>query len=115
MKALKTFIKYLLIVFLILCVAVAVFIIVDNSSRDSDATYELRGWYKPTQDGKTYLVIEDDNGGECGPLLVDKKEWLHGLGSEGEVEFGTRTIECGTVLSITVQEGTVYYLNYWGP
>jgi hypothetical protein len=112
---LKKFIKYLLIVFLVLFIAAAAFVIENNLSRDPDATYELRGRYKASSDGKTYLVIEDDNGGKCGPLLVDKKEWPHGLHNKGEVEPGEHNIECGTWIGVIVQEGTTYFFDYWGP
>lgn len=111
----KKFIKYMLVVFLVLFVAVVAIVIESNLSRDSEVTYELRGRYKPSLDGKTYLVIEDDNGGKCGPLFVDKKEWLYGLNNKGEVKPGDHIIECGTWMGVTVQEGTIYYLNYWGP
>jgi hypothetical protein len=112
---LSKFIKYLLIVFLILLAAVVILVVINNLNRDSDATYELRGRFKSSPDGKTYLVIEDNNGGNCGPLLVDKKEWLHGLNGKGEVVPGKHSIECGTWMGVTVQEGTTYYFDYWGP
>lgn len=111
----KKFIKYLLIVFLILLAAIVALFIENNLSRDPDATYELRGRYKPSPDGKTNLVVEDNNGGKCGLLLVDKKEWPHGLNKKGEVEPGGHSIECGTWVGVTIQEGTTYYFNYWGP
>ncbi len=114
----KKVLKYLLIVFILFLVAIVamvVLVIENNLSRDPDATYELRGRYKSSPDGKTYLVIEDDNGGQCGPLLVDKKVWPHVLYSKGEIEPGERNIECGTWMGITVKEGTTYYFNYWGP
>lgn len=87
----------------------------NNLSRDPNATYELRGKYKSSPDGETYLIIEDDNGGLCGPLFVDNKKWPHSLNNKGKVEPGDHTIECGTWMGITIQEGTTYYFNYWGP
>ena len=84
-------------------------------NRDPDATYELRGRYIESIDGKTYLVIEDNNGGECGPIYVDRKIWSHGLNEKGEVQPGRHSIECGTGNSFVVKEGTTFYFNYWGP
>jgi hypothetical protein len=31
----------------------------------------LRGTVSPSSDGKTYLAIDDDNGGACGDLIID--------------------------------------------
>lgn len=84
-------------------------------SRDPDTTYELRGRYKPSTDGKTYLVIENNNGGKCGPLYVDKKKWPHDMYHKGEVEPGVHSIECGNWMDVMVKEGTIYYFDYWGP
>lgn len=84
-------------------------------SLDPDAIYELRGRYKESPDGKTYLAIEDDNGGQCGPLLVNGKEWQHSLNNKGQVAPGEHSIECGTGMEVTIKEGTTYYFNYWGP
>ena len=111
----KKLLKYLLIVFLLIFVAIVALEVYYKLSRDPDATYELRGRYKASPDGKTYLVIEDDNGGACAPLLVNKKEWPHELNSTGEVAPGEHTIECGSGISVKVHEGTTFYFNYWGP
>ncbi|MBU3823238.1 MAG: hypothetical protein H9917_00215 [Candidatus Oceanisphaera merdipullorum] len=107
----QKYIKYLLIVIFILIAVV----VGNNLIRDPDVMYELRGRYKTSSDGQTYLVIEDDNGGKCGLLLVDKIEWSHGINNKGKVEPGVHDIECGTGFAVNVREGTTYYLNYWGP
>ncbi|MCW1717150.1 hypothetical protein OIZ54_00135 [Pseudoalteromonas sp. A3] len=108
-------IKYLLIIFLIMLLAVITLFTIHILNGDDDATYELRGRYKTSLDGKTYLVIEDNNGGNCGPLLVDKKEWPYGLNAKGEVKPGEHRIECGGWRGISIQKGTTYYFDYWGP
>ncbi|PKM32119.1 MAG: hypothetical protein CVV08_14250 [Gammaproteobacteria bacterium HGW-Gammaproteobacteria-12] len=82
---------------------------------DADATYELRGRYKPSPDGKTYLVIEHDNGGGCGTLSVDGKPWPYRLNKAGEIAPGTRTIRCGTEIAIEIKTGNIHYFDYWGP
>ncbi|VXC05724.1 conserved hypothetical protein [Pseudomonas sp. 8BK] len=111
----KKFIKYLLGALLVLLAIIFAIVTEHILSLDPDATYELRGRYKESSDGKTYLVIEDDNGGQCGPLLVDKKEWPYDLNQKGQVEPGEHSIECGTGMEIIIKEGKTYYFNYWGP
>src|ERR1700681_1082128 len=77
--------------------------------------YELRGSFRPSQDGKTYLIVDDDNGGHCGPIKVDKKVWPHPIGEAGLIEPGIHTIECGGEIGFRIGRGGVYRVNYWGP
>lgn len=111
--------KYLLITLgAVLCSALVIavaFLLVSIASTDTDATYELRGRYKPSTDGKTYLVIEHDNGGGCGALSIDDERWPHQLHEAGEIMPGTRTIKCGGEIYIEIKPGNIYYFNYWGP
>lgn len=113
----KLFLKIVAIFILVLLVALVAFFFLTKSSgpKDPDAIYELRGRYKSSEDGKTYLVIEDDNGGKCGPLYVDQKLWSHGIGAKGEVLPGEHSIECGTWMGVDIKEGTTYFFDYWGP
>jgi len=76
---------------------------------------ELRGTYSPSLDGRTYLIIMDNNGGHCGPILVDGKAWKHSIGQIGEVQPGAHTVACNTELTININPGVVYHFNYWGP
>jgi len=112
---LKKLFSAIVIIPLLLVVAVLVIVVPQILNKDPNATYELRGRYKLSGDGKTYLVIEDDNGGECGPLYVDKEEWPHGINEKGEVQPGNHGVECGTGIEILVKEGVTYYFDYWGP
>jgi len=107
--------QYLVALFLILVTSVVILFILFTSQADPNATYDLRGRYKPSLDGKTYLVIEDANGGQCGRLLVDNKKWLHALNTKGLVKPGIHRIECGTSIMIEVPKDTIYYFDYWGP
>ena len=75
----------------------------------------LRGKIEESTDGFTYLVILDNNGGVCGPIFVNGKNWKHEIGQKGKIEAGEVQIECGGKLSIYVEEGTVFYFDYWGP
>ncbi|MGB4072500.1 hypothetical protein [Pseudomonas sp.] len=111
----KKFIEYLLGVFLVLLVIIVAIVAESILSLDPDSTYELRGRYKESSDGETYLVIEDDNGGQCGPLLVDEKEWSHGLNKKGRVAPGEHSIKCGAGMDVIIKEGATYYFDYWGP
>lgn len=75
----------------------------------------LRGREEVSNDGKTYLVIEDDNGGGCGPIKLDGVEWKYKIGQKGLVLAGTHVIECGGKIEFEIKEGTVFYFDYWGP
>lgn len=75
----------------------------------------LRGEVKPSTNGKTYFGVIDDNGGECGPLLLDGKPWSLALGEITEIEAGEHTIHCGVSISFTVPEGVIFKFDYWGP
>ena len=110
--------KLFLIIGAIILIPILVILVVaipQILSQDPDATYELRGRYKQSPDKKTYLVIEDDNGGKCGPIYVDQEIWPHPLNIKGEILPGNHSIECGGGNGIYVKEGTTYYFNYWGP
>jgi len=47
----------------------------------------LRGREVKSTDSKPYLVVEDDNGGGCGPILVDGQIWEYEIGEAGEIDF----------------------------
>lgn len=111
----KKLLKIGFVLFILLIIGVFITLSSLVVNQDPDMTYELRGRYKASLDGKTYLVIEDNNGGGCGPLYVNKKIWSHKLNKKGEVISGTNSIECGTKMSIIIKEGTTYYFDYWGP
>ena len=82
------------------------------------ADRDLRGSSNPSVDGKTYLVIDDDNGGKCGGLLVDSKPWLHPVHAAGAISPGQHQVGCGdprNSLTIRVDSGRTYRFSYWGP
>jgi hypothetical protein len=76
---------------------------------------DLRGESTPSPDGGTYLIIDDDNGGMCGPLTVDGKQWPHRIGQPGPVDPGTHVIACGTEIQVQVDSGQTYRFDYGGP
>ncbi len=76
---------------------------------------DLRGKAEKSKDGQTYLVIEDDNGGACGPLYVDGKIWPHKIHEAGTIAPGTHTIKCGTEIEFNIPPGTTFHFDYWGP
>jgi hypothetical protein len=76
---------------------------------------DLRGSSKPSDDGKTYLVVADDNGGHC-ELTLDGKAWPHAKGQPGRVQSGHHSLSsCGAEIGFDIPEGVVYTFDYWGP
>lgn len=76
---------------------------------------DVHGTAKPSRDGKTYLVVMDDNGGGCGPILVDGKKWKYRINEAGPIAPGVHTIKCGGDIQFEVTAGTTYHFDYWGP
>ncbi len=69
---------------------------------------DIRGSSKPSQDGKTYLIVADDNGGTC-PLKLDGKLWTHPKGEAALIVPGHHTLSsCGSDIGFVVQKGVVY-------
>ena len=75
----------------------------------------LRGSVKPSQDGKTYLKISNDNGGKCGDILVDGKVWNYKINEPGLIEPGMHKIFCGAEIEFEIPKGVVFSFDYWGP
>ena len=81
----------------------------------SNENSHLRGSVTPSTDGKTYLTVVDDNGGGCGPILVDGERWPYAIGEAGEISPGVHEIACGGALKFEIPEGVVFRFDYWGP
>lgn len=79
-----------------------------------DAGY-LRGSVAPSKDGGTYLAVVDDNGGACGPLLLDGKPWPYKIGELGPVTPGRHRIQCGGQIEFDIPQAVVFQFDYWGP
>jgi hypothetical protein len=81
------------------------------------AKRELRGKSVHSSDGKTYLVIDDDNRGVCGPIEIDDQEWPHPIHEAGEVKAGLHYISCGhaTKIEFKIEPGSTFHFDYWGP
>jgi len=47
--------------------------------------HDLRGYFEPSDDGKSYLIVADkDTGGggqTCEPVFIDEKQWPHRVGN----------------------------------
>ncbi|WP_425640781.1 hypothetical protein ACPUEK_11055 [Marinomonas gallaica] len=80
----------------------------------SDDGY-LRGQVEPSHDGKTYFGVIDNNGGNCGALLLDRKAWDLPLGEVAEIQPGEHIINCGAPISFFIPEGVIFKFDYWGP
>ena len=76
---------------------------------------ELRGKVSASPDGKTYLAVDDDNGGKCGSILVDGRKWPHPLRTAGEIAPGRHVIACGGEIGFEIKTGTTFRFDYWGP
>ncbi|MBV9072753.1 MAG: hypothetical protein JOZ10_03895 [Acidobacteria bacterium] len=76
---------------------------------------DLRGSYTGSRDGKSYLIVADDNGGGCGPIEVDGKIWAYAKGTPGPIGPGWHHIKCGEEIEFRVPAGVVYSFDYWGP
>lgn len=78
---------------------------------------DLRGTEKPSADGQTYLVLDDDKNGAC-PLQLDGHPWTAKKGVAVPVTPGEHEIECkGTKpgTAFKVRAGTTFHFDYWGP
>jgi hypothetical protein len=77
---------------------------------------DLRGAAKPSPDGKTYLVVDDDNNGAC-PLMLDRQPWTLKKGVAGPVTPGVHSLGCKGEdgIAFRVEHGTTFHFDYWGP
>ncbi len=94
---------------LLCCLLLAAVATIACSKRD------LRGRAVASPDGRTYLAVEDDNGGACGPILVDGRRWPHPIHVPGEIGPGRHVIECGTKIELEIPAATTFHFDYWGP
>ena len=78
---------------------------------------ELRGKSVPSQDGNTYLSIDDDNGGACGPIKVDGLVWPYPLHIAAPIGDGPHKIQCGEggAIEFEIKHAHTFHFNYWGP
>lgn len=75
----------------------------------------LRGKVTSSSDGETYFAVVDNNGGKCGPILLDGKEWAYPIGEKAKINPGRHTLKCGGEVSFDVPAGVLYEFDYWGP
>lgn len=75
----------------------------------------LRGSIKNSEDGKTYLIIADDNRTACREILVDGRKWPHPKNVPGEVMPGSHLLHCGGEIQFDIPAGVVFTFDYWGP
>jgi len=82
------------------------------------AKRDLRGKSAPSPDGKTYLVVHNNNGGACGSIMVDGRERPPAIHSAGQIESGIHKIACGDpnhLIEFEVKTGATFHFDYWGP
>jgi hypothetical protein len=68
-------------------------------------------------DGKTYLIVADDDGSHCDSIRLDGREWKVASNQPGEIAAGIHTISCngGGDTQFEVKAGTTFRFDYWGP
>jgi hypothetical protein len=78
---------------------------------------DLRGSWRPSMNGNTYLIIDNDDGWPREkPIIVDGVIWRYPVGQSGRVEPGLHSIGCyGGEISFQIRRGMVYRFKYWGP
>jgi hypothetical protein len=78
---------------------------------------DLRGKSVMSPDKKTYLIVDDDNGGKCGPIMVDGLVWPHSIHNPGPIQPGIHKIKCGegSAIEFEIKRSHTFYFNYWGP
>lgn len=76
---------------------------------------DLRGRSTPSADGRTYLIVADADGGQCGPVRVDGKPWPHPVGAPGAIAPGEHVLACGGEVAIRIDSGQTFRFDYWGP
>lgn len=92
--------------FLLLGSAIAVVLSLPKSSH-------LRGNAVASPDGKSYLVLVDNEKLNC---KVDKKVWPYRPGEKGLITSGGHSVECSSdEVQIDIPAGSIFYLDYWGP
>jgi hypothetical protein len=76
------------------------------------AKRQLRGKSVHSSDGKTYLVIDDDNSGVCGTIEIDDLKWAYPLH-----KAGLHHISCGhaTNIEFKIDAGSTFHFDYCGP
>lgn len=99
------------------CASPAVVLLLAWLTLSSCFREDLRGDSTRSPDGKTYLVIKDDNGGACGPMKLDDQVWPHRINEPGPITPGIHKLECGDSgsVQIEVRAGKTYHFDYWGP
>jgi hypothetical protein len=89
-------------------------VLVAASVGRSDGDSNLRGQVTKSADGKTYFGIGERDA-SCAVASLDGKEWPHAAGVYAPIAPGAHTLDCGGEYGFTVDAGTTFLFNYWGP
>jgi hypothetical protein len=78
---------------------------------------ELRGTVVPSGDGRTWLVVDADNGARCGSIRLDGQIWPHRIHEAGPIQPGVHEIACGdgAPLEFEVPPRATFHFDYRGP
>ena len=80
--------------------------------------HDLRGKWVRSQDGGTYLVVDEQDGPACTAIYIDRQPWPHRVHEPGTMSPGNHHISCGpdaAYLAFDAPTGMTYHFNYWGP
>jgi len=94
---------------------VVAFVVITTIASLACVSGNTRGWWEQSPDGKTYLVIEDDNKTACSRIEIDGKTWNHSVHERGSIKPGIHTIRCGGEMKFEVPAGVIFHFDYWGP
>jgi hypothetical protein len=75
----------------------------------------LRGKEVASQDGKSYLTVDELDGPTCRAPTVDGKHWLFPVHVAGPIAPGEHEIRCAEPIKFVVRPGITFHFEYWGP
>jgi hypothetical protein len=99
-----------LVIFGLLAIAITAWYFYQTHNRN------LRGWWRYTSDGKTYLIISNSEGKspEINCTLDGHPSPLE-FGEKVEITPGSHELGCPMNVGFIVPAGVEYHFDYWGP
>jgi len=75
----------------------------------------LRGTFKASQDGQTYLGSGRRQWGRCGSIKIAGRVWPHPIGEAGPIDPGHHTIQCAGEIGFRYPAGRCLQVRLLGP
>jgi hypothetical protein len=76
---------------------------------------EFRGRIVRSAEGQTYIIVDDDSAGKCGPMMVDGKEWPYTLHAPELIKPDSHVIMCGREVKLDIKKGTTFHFDFGPP